>query len=819
MIQSITLNGYDRFSLPSISKFQMDMKSPVQIIVGTNGSGKTSLLAQLSPLPPASTDFPNGGGKIIRIFHNAKQYEMVSSYGKTTEHFFYCEGVNLNQSRKETEQKALVKEHFGLTQQSFSLISGLTKFTEMSKQKRQEWLMLLSGMDFDYIMKVYRNAKDRHRDLQALAKGYAQRESDEVNRLEELRRPEEIQADLICVEEELNNASLHRNSASDVKVTDHHIDTIINGLAHDTDEVFKLLDAKMPECLSATFSVAECDSVILSWDHRVKENEGKLRTLYQKREDLNQLLDASIQEGESVLIENQRNLNDKQTTILQAMGYFTPDDVDYISSSYEEIFQRLGDAIGYYKDNREMNFSKSRRESLEQAHRDLTERKNTRSTRLVEVTHDLAHAKSSPTYDCPKCDHRFVPGFDDARVSSLQDESSRLYDEIDQIDKQIAKITLELGEFTEFQQIRSTIYEILKSNKRLQPLTDKIMETEKQGCNAFMLRSVLTDFYGHAMACSEYRSVVNDLETVSNAIKMSARVKELNDKYHGTVASDIDDEINQLINESTRLKAQIAEAKNFVSKVKQANRHRDNLRNQLERLDRALDLRVKTIRGEVVDAYVSERQRELTALTEELSRAENITSLIRTLSEFRKDAETKLEAAKKLVEVLSPTDGIIAEYLGGFLVNFVASMNDLIEEIWKYDFKILPCVTSNGEIDYRFPVLIGNRQRPRDDVSQTSAAQTDVINLAFRLIAMKLLGLENMPFFIDEPPPTMDEAHRMKMNMFIKNFLSSGQCDQIFMVSHYVSNHGIFTNADFCVLDASNIINMPTVYNRHVKMS
>ena len=820
-IQSITLVGYDRFALPGVTTFKMDMNSPVQIIVGTNGCGKTSLLAQLSPLPPTSSDFPKGGRKDIRIFHKAKQYHLSSSYHNGhAEHQFMVNGdTNLNVSRKETEQKLLVKEHFGLTLQSFNLIVGFTKFTEMSKQKRQEWLMTLSGIDFDYVMRVFRNAKEKHRDYVALTKGYAMRENDEVKRLEELRRPEVIEAELIEVEQELANASSHRNSASDVKVQDHHIDTVVNGLRHDTEEVFKLIDVKAPAALLEAKDLAEAESITMRWSHQLKETEHKLRGLYKKKEDLSQLLEADEENSGDVLVQRKIGLEDKLSAIVLDMGYFTPEDTDYISSAEEEIFQRLGDAFSCYKDNREMSYSKSRRDTLEDEHRTLTARVNERHSTLATLIHQLSHAKDTPSVDCPNCDHVFAPGIDPSDIERIESQITVHRGEIESLGQLINVAVEHLGEFTEFQSARTAIYEVLRSNKRLKPLLDETMEMEKTGCNAAMLkRGPLMSFHAKAKACQEYRVTRKDLDCVIEAMAHSEKIKQLSDQYRGQFTGDVDHDIEEAIQSITSLKVDLSEAKVFIEQVRRADRHRNLLTQQLERLGRMVDGRVKTIRGEVVDHYVAERQRELTALTEELSRASNIKGLIDTLSGFRKDSETKLDASKKLVDALSPTDGLIAEYLGGFLVKFVAAMNALIAEIWSYDFQILPCITENGEIDYRFPVLIGNKTKPRNDISETSAAQTDVINLAFRLIAMRLLGLEGYPFFIDEPPPTMDEAHRMKMNAFIKNYLSSGQCSQIFMVSHYVSNHGIFTNADFCVLDATNIVNMPSVFNKHVVM-
>lgn len=85
------------------------------MILGTNGSGKSSIIKELSPLPASSSDFIKGGYKEITIEMGGDTYVLRNSFGDKEVHTFEMNGVNLNDGRKITEQTKLAKEKFNYT--------------------------------------------------------------------------------------------------------------------------------------------------------------------------------------------------------------------------------------------------------------------------------------------------------------------------------------------------------------------------------------------------------------------------------------------------------------------------------------------------------------------------------------------------------------------------------------------------------------------------------------------------------------------------------------------------------------------------------
>ncbi|MNV91375.1 hypothetical protein D3C71_1858630 [compost metagenome] len=120
-------------------------------------------------------------------------------------------------------------------------------------------------------------------------------------------------------------------------------------------------------------------------------------------------------------------------------------------------------------------------------------------------------------------------------------------------------------------------------------------------------------------------------------------------------------------------------------------------------------------------------------------------------------------------------------------------------------------------MDYKFPVEIEGVDNGPEDVSKTSRGQKEMINFAFVLLVMFYLRLTDYPLYLDELGSTFDETHKINVMNFIKDLVESKGFSQVFMISHYASSHGAFTQAEVLVMDSSNI-SVPVKHNQHVTM-
>ena len=78
-INYICLKGFKRFRLANIQHFEAEFPEAITVIIAESGKGKSSLLAQLNPLPAVRTDFEKDGYKEIRITHENHEYKLISA--------------------------------------------------------------------------------------------------------------------------------------------------------------------------------------------------------------------------------------------------------------------------------------------------------------------------------------------------------------------------------------------------------------------------------------------------------------------------------------------------------------------------------------------------------------------------------------------------------------------------------------------------------------------------------------------------------------------------------------------------------------------
>jgi len=141
-ILSIELRDYDRFALNHYPVFLYQPKQKIQLLLGTNGSGKSSLMQELAPLPAERSDFKSGGSKVVCIEHDGVRYTLSSVFkNSTSKHGFVRHGdtdEELNQGGTAQVQRSLVEQVFGITPEIHAVLIGKERFTSMSVAKRRE---------------------------------------------------------------------------------------------------------------------------------------------------------------------------------------------------------------------------------------------------------------------------------------------------------------------------------------------------------------------------------------------------------------------------------------------------------------------------------------------------------------------------------------------------------------------------------------------------------------------------------------------------------------------------------------------------------
>lgn len=281
---------------------------------------------------------------------------------------------------------------------------------------------------------------------------------------------------------------------------------------------------------------------------------------------------------------------------------------------------------------------------------------------------------------------------------------------------------------------------------------------------------------------------------------------ELTEKYNSLrVLKDYSKRIKEIINTLVTIQT-------YKVKIDDTLKNKNNLTDKLK----------LNYRNDAINTLINEVKIMLSQRENSLVQISMQDAVIESLEKSLEELLLAEKGYKSLVESLSPMSGLIAEGLTGFINTFIKQVNHFVEKIWSYPLEIVPIeITDDGncELDYKFEVRI-NGTDVIPDISKGSGAMREVIDLAFKIVSMKYLGLSTYPVYLDEFAKTLDHAHRTTAHRTVVELITQSDFSQVFIVNHYADLYMSIRNADITVLHDENII-IPKdcVVNRHASFS
>lgn len=823
-ILSVTLKHYNKFHYSGIRELKLTASSAMQLILGTNGSGKSSLLQALNPLPLPPSDFQEDGLRILELEHNLDHYRLVSSYSrKGGHHRFEVNGEqhNLNGGGTAKIQKELVEKEFGLTPKLQDLFRGKILFTRMSTTERREWITSLSDLDLTFVNALYQQVKTRARDCQGALKHYETRLAQES---EHLLKPKEIAT------MKKKRKVLEARMTFWLEKSNNDLQPFTE-LKKDYDQKVDRLTALSKEIHALPLHFPQYGAY--RSQQAIAEQEQQLRIE-------ESALSARLSELEESSIETQKvigQLQNEQAIDLQ--GLENKLTVLYEQqaklSTVSEDYTVMGDIGKTLEETRALKFTimevssqltgdrltvpeRSQWQATQEQYQALLHKERAATNRLSNLELRQAEIEKARENQCPKCHYQWRDGVSEKELAELTDAIARQQPVVTQLSNQC-------------QQLGDTV---------------QAMETRQQELNQFkaLSRSYprLSSFW-HFMAdqkmierCPEriYSVFCEWEEALCNALSRESLAQEIS-KVEETIAllqaegqlANLDyltrreeEQLKKIKKTQKDLIAQREQLASFVDYRKiftRAYQKGQAMLAEITTLDAAIDELMKSYFQEYVQEQYSKDQSELAIVGHKLTRADAVTEVLADLKSQIKTLTEQKEIYQTMELALSPTEGLTADTMKGFVSLFVEQVNSLIARIWEYDLR-LEALDGEGELSYRFPLSIDQKPLTVADISKCSAGQEEVINLAFMLTVMHLMELSDYPLLLDEPATAFDETHRRNLALLNKELLESGQCSQIWMVSHFMPEIGGIIDTETCVLDKSNIA-VPSHYNAHVQLS
>lgn len=822
MLTKLIIKNYIPLLKKGVSHVELDTNDILNILLGRNGFGKTSLLKELTVLPPDNADYAQGGYKEIHYVDGKNTYVLQSTTGKSSKHYFYYNGKNLNEGNTLLVQKELVKIHFKVTNFIKNVLTGLDVrdlFTTLSPLKRKEFLMAVNPNDTSYGLDKFNKFKNNLNTIKGALKSQRQRLVVEEERLSQLVNmdPKVLNHEIKQIDEQIKNAILIHGQ--------------LMGHAHtDIIPIKKEISSIVTSLLSNDFRILGTENYYVN---NIETIESNLSHCDRKETQLTTML---------IEITNQLNGFDSTTNNLEkydellnttkAQIAAKKKEIESIRKRYEEHslfdmvlgnsdFYRIADElINFIRDvDRAVDMDITSQKYVDMKNR-YTEKEvehNNVKNNIREFEHALQHYNKAGSVECPDCNKTFKLGFEK-------------FDPVDMQKRLDGLLAMEVKQAANLKVIK----DYLEDNERwYETMKSLVKYAQRSEYGNFILKVV-----------SEYRVGKSDTSVLISLINSTVKIDELEkdivdlEREENTVSVQVEflrtTDMSELFKRAEYAEQELGYVQRYKSKLitelRDSNaqleiiRYDDQLRDRLEILYAELKEKVESNGLYTIKTRVEEVINELTPkkdlMITNLIRAESLNSVIDSIKENIADLEKREKHTTLLMDGLSPVKGMIGFYMSDFLKSVIANMNAIIQPIWTTQLQILNCgLDEEGEgedvdLSYLFPVLTGDSLLPGKDVSTCSGGEREIINFAFRLVILRYQAERGgVPLMMDEVGVAFDELHRGRFCAYMDEQMRLDKLPQTFMVSHYINQYGMFNNSNVIALNTDGL-SVPTTVNQ-----
>lgn len=814
--------------LASAPVFRMEMSDVVQIILGTNGSGKTSLVRDMSVLPGIKDHYAKGGYKKVIVHHNGDRYRLESHFDGHQEHYFYKNDIeDLNPGRTLTVQKEMVKKVFGVTPDIHELLVGDEVFTQMSPARRREWLTRLCDTDYTYSIGVFKKVMSQQRDAQGGLNILRARLADETAK----RMSDETIAD---IRRRLTEFTVESQRLYALKNVDARDTSTINPVIEQAKQTVQRLDARFRQLRK------EFINDTMWHPDELQDNLSDITTEL-----------AKIESAYATVSQDFMDTTDKLGTVQMAQGFSIPEivnDIDELKAkkamlleqgckniayddpisafaALEENYEMLVTVFGSLAADPAKEINKENYEKTQGLVDQITRSINQATVEIEKLEHKkehYEHLKSNGAIACPSCNFSWIRDYDEDAHRRVVSDIGKLQDGLAQARKTLEEKQKLLKDMGTYVRCLDPYNQLARHNRAFRQISEFIAGADMVKMNP---RGVLLFIESERIGLRAMQAIAgidNAIREKISALELARKSKDSNAELLKEQLAVLEVRLGDLVNrKSEQLRAKES-LEQYIKQVNSFYEIESNLNQCVERLERLMKEWFDATRNELIDQILVDTHTNIAQLRNSLNEIENRDAVLKELQEQIATLEVSEKALKEVGNALSPVDGLIAEGMLGFIRHYVDAMNALIEKVWSYQLVVKDCSLEEdtAELNYKFPMQVGNQIDPVPDVSKGSSGMTDIVNMAFKVVAMYKAGLSGYPLVLDEFGKAFDEEHREAAMRAIKEIIDSLGFSQIFMISHYESCWGAFDNAQICVLDKRNIT-LPAglVYNQHVQMT
>lgn len=832
-ITQLILRDHNGLRVSRIREIEINIDDDTQLIIGSNGSGKSSIMHELFPFPQIKSSFGSHGFKKLCFTHDNHDYILIYEVGKG--HLFYKDDVNLNISGTNEIQKDLIKEHLGITNEIHTILKCALPICDMLPSQRKKILMNMNPTDVSIFLSKYQKV---HRDVVSygnnLDRLYTRQKKLMTQRIPEQQYLQMIERKAILENQEkilLVWITSVSNELNNLPVINRSLD-IPDDLTTKVTKLFKELHR------FNNISRTDYDSVVSRYKtqseiitQEVSKLEGELSNIIRSLNELESKKEL-LNQGDSDVSEELSTLILKSKAFSFEAGFNAlPEDLfkltETIISQIQEILLQLT-YITYS--------SIESKDSLNEKYRERVELKSTISgynnellqlnKQRDEVTSTLRVYKTGANCDSNSCELlASYQNYQDSYNSRLSNIESQIKD-IQDKQSVVHEKSNELFEYLELQESLwvyvNKIISLISSNDMLKYFFPNEYIFNRINESPMLLIDDLNDY-------------LNKSSQFHTFIKIQARIQEL-EILNASLISKKELSIEVITSEINRKTDDMFNLRNTIS----------SKTDQLKELANNLNIlySFKSVRDQAYNllgiTQRLENEMSINASREYLNKLINILSnlLTQIRAELVDITTVSKEQEMLIVRLDSEVDAVIAElkpiydkakyvekslyelpikYTKKFVNAIIETTNYFINEIASYPICLEP-IGDDVECDFTFPVTIDGNVLVKD-ISLCSEGQQAIIKFAFNLAMAIELKFNNFPIFCDEQNRSLDTIHNQRLTDFLLGIISNHIIGQLFVVNHdeTMLNKLAYTG-NIVVLNSDNII-LPNKYNENVKIT
>lgn len=819
IIEELIIKNSIRFLNKGTTEIHYTPKREMQLILGGNGYGKSSLDDELSPLPPSPKLFIKGGYKYIRIQFDNKIYELEADFSAGAKYSFKIDGSNnLNNGRTQTIQRTLVEQHFGYTQLIHDVLRGKIDFVKMTPTARKEWLLRLCPHNLDFGVKLHGESEKQIRQIIATVKKTKEKivkaQSDVLSQeaIDEIKNSLDIRLKQIDeLTPYVNNTAVWGYN-EDCQLGD--IESKIDALLTDIRDAGIRLDMVIKKYYSKEIPTVKQDTLasqIIADVNSVTTNlntaTSRLTSQYEEKAHLDQLLVPVESDGDDSISDEE--LQDRISRIEFEVSNLTYDEnlIDVVEPRqvqyqlieaapvFENLISRLPD-----NPNREVfssTIANQLSEEIDQHNRKLLSL-NGQHQILLER---LFFIREQHEIDCPNCQHKWIPGVDVGEQEEIQSKLNGLGEQIAAEQAAIDQLRTEREKQDEYRDLLFEYNRLTRDYPRLGFLWAEAQENKLLFNNPKALYGRSTIYINKLSSIIRYQELTEERDNYRHVLEVRALAKNSNQTAIQKRIEELDADIFNMIKYVKQLERDQQALSIAHDQLTIVDKSCKSLKYLLEKHQDKMIEWHRATKATIINDTMKNISSSIISLKDRINTYDAKKAILTNLEEMVADLNQEQLVLEAICTLLSPYDGYIAELMNGFIKDFLGAINGIAGQIWanKYIWKCEGLQT--GDMDYKFPLETNQNDLPIPDVSFGSDGEMEFANFLFMMVARSYLGLKAWPLHLDEVGKYFSEEHRMKLYNYIKLLVESGLLGQVFIISHFPSTHMSLVNADFNYID------------------